>query len=525
MSLLNPSSALVLVLWTCSSCGPDVETTEPDDESPQVDVEAPRPNIVLLVVDTLRADMVQGENRKATTPGFDLLAEEAVTFPLAFSHAPMTLPSHASLFSSRAPFETGVLNNFQTVPEDLPLLAEWLASNGYQTHAVLSLGTLNKRKAPALERGFDSYDQDYWHMEQAPETLVRIRRTLDDLDPNRPFFLFAHFSDPHEPYSAHEGEIMYAELLFDGETIARVSTSNMTKWDHEIEIEPGIHTLEIRSDTKFRIHALRWTRDGKYLETTWEEGVIRKSQRHARISTESEDVFTSRVRMSISEVTTDRDVKRVRYRNEVEWLDSFIREFVEELRTRGLYDNSIVVFTSDHGEALGEHGTFGHVHNLHDEMIHVPLVLKPVKGDDRLDVLERARSRVVPHMDVVPTILELAGLPALPGARGTTLLRSHESIVFAETHKPESRRTTLCLRDERYKLIFAPEENRFEMYDLAADADELVNVFRQRAGERPDWPDLLRDVAAIGSKPPGSDQEIDAETRELLDALGYGGDE
>ena len=108
-----------------------------------------RPSVVLIVVDTLRADAVLDPRGQCDTPNIDALARDGVAFERAFSHAPMTLPSHTALFSSRPPFETGVFNNWQPVREDLPLLAQWLEEYGYQTHAVISLGTLdphNRRK-------------------------------------------------------------------------------------------------------------------------------------------------------------------------------------------------------------------------------------------------------------------------------------------------------------------------------------------------------------------------------------------
>src|SRR5262245_19877404 len=101
----------------------------------------PSVNVVLIVIDTLRADAVFDPAGKYETPCLDRLASEGVAFEHAFSAAPMTLPSHMSLFSSRPVLETGVFVNQQTVPTDLPLLAEWLEEHGYDTRAVLSLGT------------------------------------------------------------------------------------------------------------------------------------------------------------------------------------------------------------------------------------------------------------------------------------------------------------------------------------------------------------------------------------------------
>jgi len=484
------------------------------------------PNIVLLVVDTLRADMGSLEDGSTKTPGFDSLAESGVNFPAAFSHAPMTLPSHASLFSSRAPFETGVLNNWQDIREDLPLLAEWLGRHGYQTRAVVSLGTLDRRDTPALDRGFEQFDQNYWHIDQAPSALARIRATLDKLEGERPFFLFAHFSDPHEPYNLHGESSEEAEVFLDGQLVATLQTSDMSQWREEFELEPGRHELEIKSNAKFRVNAFDWVQEGKYVGATWEEGKVRIPGNRVLLSCVTKTKAPTRIRLWISEAVQTKAEKRARYRSEVSWMDASIAELVQELKTRGIYDNTILVFTSDHGESLGEHGAFGHVQNLYDEMIHVPLVIKPLKGDSRIDTLRSVRETVVAHQDLVPTILELALLPELPGTRGTSLLsEEREALAIAETHKPEANRNLICFRDSEFKLIYNPDDDSFELYDLDQDPRELNNVYESRRSEREKWIEPIKRISSLAQSGAMSEGDVSPETRELLDALGYGGED
>jgi arylsulfatase A-like enzyme len=480
------------------------------------------PSVVLLVVDTLREDAINGGKLRARTPGFDSLAEDGVVYRKGFAHAPMTLPAHTSLFSSRLPFETGVLNNFQEVRADLPLLAEHLREHGYQTHAVVSLGTLNPRKQTGLDRGFDVYDQDYWHMDQAERALGRIQKALDAIDPAQPFFLFAHFSDPHSPYNAHGTSEAVAELVIDGEAHEPVETSDMTQWDRELDLEAGRHTVELRSDVSFVMNTFEWTRGGTYLSTTWEEGEIRKPTKSVRIAIELGEDAGTRLRFWISENVPGARVA-ARYRREVEYMDPFVGNLLDELRTRGLYDGSVVILTSDHGEALGERGVIGHVQNLHDEMLNVPLVLKAPQGHPGAARLAAARDTVVPQLDLVPTILDLLGLPDLPGQRGHSLLLPREPLLLAQTHRPESKRDFLCLRDAEYKLIYAPVEDRFQMFDLVADPGETIDVFAERRDQRPTWPDHLREVAELAASGALFDGTIDPETREQLEALGYFG--
>jgi arylsulfatase A-like enzyme len=119
-----------------------------------------RPHVILIVIDTLRADVLLAGRNLVATPNIDALAAEGTVFPQAFTHAPMTLPAHTSLFSSRLPCETGVFNNGMVVRQDLPLLAERFEASGYDTRAVISLATLTPLKDGGLDRGFQDFDSD-----------------------------------------------------------------------------------------------------------------------------------------------------------------------------------------------------------------------------------------------------------------------------------------------------------------------------------------------------------------------------
>jgi len=479
-----------------------------------------RPSVVLIVVDTLRADAILDPGGRCATPGIDALAADGVGFTRSFSHAPMTLPSHTALFSSRPPFETGVLNNWQPVREDLPLLAEWLQDYGYQTRAVIGLGTLDAHAASGLDRGFDDYDVEFWNMDAAPGVTSRLRASIDQLDPERPFFLFAHFTDPHAPYHAHGSQSREAELLVDGEVFETLELTDLNLWKRQIELEPGTHTFEMRSADNMRIRAFQCIQKGRKLDLDWIAGGPHKRGKLAQVEVRIEGPEPCTLRLWINDSLNRRDSQR-RYIKEVEYVDGYIGELLSELKARGLYDDTLVIFTSDHGEALGERKMIGHVQNLHDEMIHVPLVIKPPAGHPATERLRAVRTLLTPHSDLVPTILEIVGLPALPDQRGTSLLREHERFLIAETHKPESKRNFVCLRDERYKMILDPDEGTYAMFDLAEDPEELVDVFAEKRAEREAWVDQLETIAGIVAAGGRLEDERDPETLERLKALGY----
>lgn len=496
----------------------------------EVSQPSPRPNIVFVVVDTLRGDVLTDPSNTYSTPNLDQLVSEGVHFPKTFSHAPLTLPSHTAMFSSRPPLETVVFNNGQKVPEELPLLSEWLTRFGYETRAVTSLGTLwTPKDSTGLWRGFADYDLDYWHMSQAEDSTGRMRASLDARSEEKPLFLFAHFSDPHEPYNSHGDRDYTAEIYLDGELLDTVTTSEMSFWHRSVSLSAGRHLFEVRSKNNFKIRqfqalnergAKRWT------ELDWEVGKRVKALKRARLSlTQAGDGPVVRdLRLWINDAPSHDEI-RSRYANEVEYVDGWIGELMDDLKARSLYEESLIVFTSDHGESLGEHGRVGHANGLTDPHIHVPLVIKLPKSDPRQPKLTANKNGLVSHADLTPTILELASLPPLPGQLGNSLLRPDDTIHFAETHKPEARDDQLCLRDEQFKMIYFPGTEEYLFYDLDKDPGELDNVFATRSAERSDWADRLKSLAALAKERSESGYTNDASKQADLEALGYGGAE
>ena len=212
------------------------------------------------------------------------------------------------------------------------------------------------------------------------------------------------------------------------------------------------------------------------------------------------------------------------YDGEIAYADELVGRLIELLKARGEYDRALIVFLSDHGEGLGDHGEDEHGIFLYTETTHVPLVMKLPGSRD-------AGRRVgvpVQHIDLVPTILDLAGAPALPGLRGRSLrplLTSTQPIpevgIYAESLYPRYHfgwSELYALTDSRYRFVKAP---RRELYDLATDAGERANLIDQRgstvAGMQAALDQLIsgRSVTMPGS--------ISREDLERLQALGYVG--
>ncbi|MBI2433265.1 MAG: sulfatase [Candidatus Hydrogenedentes bacterium] len=169
------------------------------------------PNVVLLSVDTLRADRLGCYGYDPpTSPHLDAFAQEARLFENVVCEVPLTAPSFASMLSSRYPRMTGLTRNGLRMPGGVPLVQEEFQKAGYQTFCIQSNWTL-KRKLSALDRGFDHYDDAFhnkrWGIikpERDAEEVTRLTvALLNSRDASKPFFAWIHFSDPHAPYKLH----------------------------------------------------------------------------------------------------------------------------------------------------------------------------------------------------------------------------------------------------------------------------------------------------------------------------------
>jgi len=206
---------------------------------------------------------------------------------------------------------------------------------------------------------------------------------------------------------------------------------------------------------------------------------------------------------------------RKRYRREIEQVDQAVGRLVEQLRAKNMYDNTLIVLTSDHGVALGEHEHLGRGNGLYDEFLHVPLLIKPVKDDERIELLRHSLADVTRLIDVVPTLLELADLSSMPGADGISLLEHRRRELFAESHPGVAGASSFAVRDERFKLVLDATANRFLMYDLRSDTLEQEDVFPLQGQNKPDWQRRLG--ALVGSVHPLESQRRDVR----FEPLGY----
>jgi arylsulfatase A-like enzyme len=454
-----------------------------------------RPSILLLTVDTLRADHLSSYGyARTTSPVLDRLAAEGIRFELAQTQWPKTGPAFSSMLTATYPKDNGIVREIgEPLPCSRRLLAEELRALGYQTRAVVANGAVGREFF--YDQGFEEFVEAWKGAEGEAAIEVATRaghvtdlalEVLEGLDPSRPVFLWVHYLDPHMPYTPPED----ARDRFQGDGA----------------FPPGPKVLVDRS-------------------------------KHRRVSG---GIGRSQVIGGSDEL----DFYVARYDAEIAYADREIGRLLDGLRERGLYDRMLTVFTADHGEALGDHDYFfDHGMLPFQDCMRVPLAVRWPGV---------VRPGVDPHaielIDLAPTLLEAAGKELDGGgwAQGQTLIpcllgraSAEGALAFSEAGQATKRRWMKAVTDGRFKLIWVPtqqEQRRvagvgvdFALYDLRADPGELRNV----AAEHPEvverlsrqlWTWFEASPFAVDTDTETAEctsREASPETTEQLRALGY----
>jgi len=228
------------------------------------------------------------------------------------------------------------------------------------------------------------------------------------------------------------------------------------------------------------------------------------------------------------------DCSIARYDGEVYNSDYYFGKFVDLIKQMGLYEDSLIILTADHGESLGEHDAAHHGTTLYNSEISVPLILKfPGKA-----FAGKRISAPVGHIDLFPTVLSLLSLPIPPGVQGQSLIpiledsRSDHRQIFAEILLDDADKKAIV--EGHHKVIATTFQNKltgragtyYEMYDLMSDPHELRDIhfekpvlFGYMKSRLNKWAAQQAARKATLKKPQGA--ELDEETKELLRALGY----
>jgi arylsulfatase A-like enzyme len=402
-------------------------------------------NVLIVCVDSLRPEALKCYPKRfkyketfpwrISTPTINHIAREGVLFSNCIVQAPFTPASHASFFTGLNPPSHGIRAFFgYKLLEHTETLAERLKREGYHTAAIIGADALDNRYG--LDRSFDIYDVEFnkkmaiWAQEQYRRLgSEATERALAWLQEKKePFFLFMHYFDVHDIASHILAEHDYVARVLSRLRKTRLTCGPVRKLLQKIETFYG-----------------QYQRCGKPFHV--------------------------------------RQVRKV---------DREIGKIIRALKDRNLYNQTMIIITSDHGDAFGEHGEFGHRKSLYDTTLRVPLILKGISGHEG-----KVISNMVCSIDLLPTIYELLGLAPTASVgykpiEGKSLLplldckKEEERIAYSETRMEKSLENTndlrlkyIALRTPRWKLIINMLDDVRELYDVANDPGETCNVIAQ----------------------------------------------
>jgi len=453
--------------------------------------------VIVIVNDAMRRDRLGAYGGPAETPTFDAFAAENVLFERAFTQAPWTKPSIATLFTSLYPSQHGVASDPQfrnpmdpnrTTPviaadvlsPDLETLPEVMQAAGYRTAAFVANPWMEKRFG--FDQGFDVYDDSFarWGIHGDVVSAAALR-WLSDLPPGTKFFLYIHYLDSHLPYGVldrHELASKSAQLAADTRPLSPLA-----------------------------------------------KRAVQEIPRFAdRVSPLAEGY---RPTLSLVELSYDSGVRD---------FDRALAHFLDGFSHHWAARNTAMMITSDHGEALFDRGYGNHGNGLFDDEVAIPLAAR-FPGTVR----PTQRSACpVGLIDVMPTLCTYLGIKCPDTMYGTSFIAGgktgdHRRPRYIVTEGVVQRPKHRAIRNQTYKLLWETEQladgrkkqNPYSLYDVSADPAEHNDLLL--AKERSSQTEhafatlsaALRDAVPAYAKPSTTTVPLDPQTRERLRALGY----
>jgi arylsulfatase A-like enzyme len=380
-----------------------------------------RPNVLVYLVDTLRADRLGCYgNERPTSPTVDAMTHEAILFADVVAESTWTRPSTASLFTGLSPRQHAAVGRADVLPDAAITMAELFREAGYETAAFVTNGNV----APifGFAQGFDVFEllpgtivpspdgavpSTLLEAPSSPDAHAVALQWLADRNPDRPFFLYVHTADPHSPYLPSR------------------------EFRERIGVPDGIEDLGSLT-MMTALHERRLVADASLTRALL-----------------------------------------LAYEAEIAYNDHELGVFRAELERRGLWDDALVVFVSDHGEEFLEHGGWEHGRSVYTEATQVPLILKLPEGahaGTRVD-------RTVQLADVLPTLVEHLGLRRPEGLTGTSLLARLDPAApprAAFSHVDLDGHLADTIVEGRWKLVRT--RHQVELYDRIADPRERASL-------------------------------------------------
>ena len=439
------------------------------NEAPGTQLTAPAgtPNLLLITLDTVGAQHMEtyGYERK-TMPSLDRFAQdEATIYTRARSTSPFTLASHGSIFTGLFPSEHGATRPYleaRPMRTDVATLPERLQRGGYQTAGIIAnVGYLVPRFG--FDRGFE-------HFDYRRGGILNEHRTLAQLAGKQ---LFAGHAK--------------------GRTATKITGAAIDWLAEERDHRPFFLMLN-------------------YMDA------------HEPYQPPAPFNLAFDERQPIDDLNTPTEIHSLLYDRELLYLDSQLERLFAALKEQELFDNTAIIVTSDHGEALGGHGLKDHCWNLYDDVVHVPLIVKPAGGR----VIERITD-VFNGAQVFDLCFELTGLQADELSRDPRMMAewhpwktlSTEILEWAERTEVDPTRSLLAWYEDGVKYIVS-SLGEVEAYHMEQDPNELnpLPLSAERKAEVYQW---AVDWWGEHQAPETGEEGMNDDAADLLRALGYGG--
>ena len=432
-----------------------------------------RPNILLVSADHWPAELLgEAEHGEVLTPTLDELARSGVRFRNAYAECPVCIPARRTLMTGTSPRTHGDRDFGETKPmPDVPTMAQAFRDGGYQAYAVGKLhvypqrsrigfddvlldeegrtqyGVTDDYESFLAERGFAGRQFDHgmsnndyttrpWHL---PEELhvtnwatSQMVRTIKRRDPAKPAFWFLSYRHPHPPLVPLD---TYLRMYEDME-----------------EFHSPIHGNWSRPD---RVPYLLQAVQGRSAHMGWRE---------------IQDAWRAFYALCTH-------------------IDHQLRVVIGTLREEGLLDNTAVCFTSDHGDMLGRHGMWAK-RLFYEPSANIPMILSGPASDQRVGH-HRIDDRLVGWQDVMPTLLDIAGIECPKSVEGLSMIGSRaRDWLYGEVG--EADHATRMIRKGKFKLIYYPAGNCRQLFDLEDDPLEICDL-----SESPEDRDVLEELTAL----------------------------
>ena len=457
----------------------------------RVPVEEDRPpNVLFITMDSLRFDHLGCTGyRRAHTPNIDALAKDGSVFMEAIAQGTWTRISVPSIVSGKYPYSVGIRTLGGELDSMHTTLAEVLSADGYVTSVT------NKLWSKSFYQGFNRAGPSNLNTLERTEQIIQVLEECKD----QKFFAWLYYWDPHAAYEPPEEFIKLYEPEYvkipQEELEARATKKRDEMRNGTGHYNGSITTLILLNQKKIRLTSL----DKEHLINLYDA--------------------------------------------EIAYVDAEIGKLMAKLKKMGLYDNTLIVLNSDHGEAFGEHQKYYHGMTVYDEMVRVPIIIKPPHSRNKKKKIHGQ----VRNIDIMPTVLDYCGLEAPEDCDGQSLRSFIEGDAppnlpgISETHRGTTMKFhLLALRHQGHKLIYDLANDRVELYDLRTDPRERNSLLPESAtiDQTPEkaldaaWEkeqqmrqallDLLNIKQLADLTVTEKDlKEIDEQTKEQLKALGY----